>query len=77
MSGELDLEVLLAGADHTELARTVLAVAAMHEPGTHGRCRYCQSRRWPWSRRPRGHCPTRRVIVAELRTGRPPKWMPA
>lgn len=29
-----DLPVLLAGADHTELCRTLLAVAAMHEPVT-------------------------------------------
>ncbi|HEX5496868.1 MAG TPA: hypothetical protein VFX70_20090 [Mycobacteriales bacterium] len=74
-----DLPVLLAGADQTELSRTVLAVAAMHEPGADGRCRYCRPGRTRrlWWRRPAAECPTRRVIIAELRTRTGPHWTSA
>ncbi|HEX5496541.1 MAG TPA: hypothetical protein VFX70_18420 [Mycobacteriales bacterium] len=72
-----DLLVLLAGADREELARTVRAVAAMHEPGRSGRCRYCQRRAGWWWRRGPGSCQTSRVIVAELTTNGRPRWMPA
>lgn len=69
-----DLPVLVIGATRDDLARTVLAVAAMHEPGPHGRCPHCQPRRW---RRPTGPCPTHRLVTAELTTLGPPSWRSA
>ncbi|HEX5494345.1 MAG TPA: hypothetical protein VFX70_07220 [Mycobacteriales bacterium] len=72
-----DLPILVAGAHHDDLARTVLAIAAMHEPEPGGHCRWCQPQaRW-WRRRPAGPCRTHRVIVAELRTIGRPRWMSA
>ncbi|HEX5495577.1 MAG TPA: hypothetical protein VFX70_13490 [Mycobacteriales bacterium] len=72
---EVQAEVADAGA--ITLARTIMALAAMHEPGPDGRCRWCRShRRWRRRRRP-GPCRTWRVIRAELRTGGPPRWVPA
>lgn len=66
-----DVAALLADAPPHVWGRTVLAVAAMHEPYPDGRCRWCRpDRRW-WRvrRRPVGDCRTRRVILAELRAG--------
>jgi hypothetical protein len=52
------------------LGRTVLAVAALHEPGPEGYCPVCaecRPRRWRWWRKaPRYPCPTRRAMAAEL-----------
>lgn len=60
------LPFLIADAEPAVLGRTVLAVAAMHEPDEHGRCRIC-STRWRW-RRSRGEswCSTRRMLWATL-----------
>lgn len=74
---ESDVAALVADATPTVLGRTVLAVAAMHEPNECGRCPWCHpAARW-WRRRPSGPCRTRRVIVAELRTGVGPHWVSA
>ena len=52
------------------LGRTVLAVAALHEPGPEGYCPVCaecRPRRWRWWRKAPGYpCPTRRAMAAEL-----------
>lgn len=66
-----DVPQLLAEADPAVLARTVLSLAAMHEPDRSGRCRYCRPTQWGWWRRTTHPCPTRRVMVAELRTATP------
>lgn len=80
-----DLAGLLAGARPETWGRTVLAVAAMHEPDQHGHCRYCRPDphdrpRW-WRRRQRGPvqpCPTRRMLLAEVIAEPPaPQWTPA
>ncbi|HEX5495707.1 MAG TPA: hypothetical protein VFX70_14140 [Mycobacteriales bacterium] len=68
---------LLAGADPVAVSRTVMSLAAMHEPDRSGRCRYCRAGRWLWWRRTGYPCPTRRVLVAELRTAVPVRWTPA
>ena len=54
------------------LGRTVLAVAALHEPGPEGYCLVCaecrpRRWRWRWWRKAPGYpCPTRRAMAAEL-----------
>ena len=52
------------------LGRTVLAVAALHEPGPGGYCLVCvecRPHRWRWWRKEPGcPCPTRRAMAAEL-----------
>lgn len=69
----VDMPELLAGASQRDMTRVVWAVAAMHEPDHRGRCRYCrperQGRRVRWRRSDARPCQTRRVIVAQLRTG--------
>lgn len=70
-----EVQAEVAEADQITLARAIMAVAAMHEPGPDGECRWCRSRR-RWRRRP-GPCRTWRVIRAELRTGGRPHWVPA
>jgi hypothetical protein len=63
------LPCLIADAEPAVLGRTVLAVAAMHEPDEQGRCRVCAPRRpwWRWWSRDRGGaCPTRRVLWSTL-----------
>ncbi|HEX5495985.1 MAG TPA: hypothetical protein VFX70_15560 [Mycobacteriales bacterium] len=79
-----DLAGLLAGAPPEAWGRTVLAVAAMHEPDEHGQCRYCRPDpadrpRWRWWKRPAARpCPTRRMLLAEAATFPPePRWTPA
>lgn len=72
-----EVAVRVAEAPPHVLGRTVLAVAAMHEPDDRGRCRRCPRQyrlRW-W--RPGTPYPTWRVIVAELRTGAGPHWVSA
>lgn len=78
-----DLAELLADAPPEVWKRTVRAVAAMHEPVyRHDTCRYCRPGRSLWwrvirRRRPAHDCQTRRVIVAELRTGARQHWASA
>ena len=76
---------LLAQAPPEVLGRVVLSVAVMHQADTRGRCPWCQpARRWRrWRRGPQpfgpvGPCPTRRMLVAELRAARmvEPTWTP-
>lgn len=74
------LPLLLAEADPVALSRTVMAVAAMHEPDATGRCPWCTRHRpagWRRGRRATVQCQTRRVIVAELSTAASPHWAPA
>lgn len=61
------LPSLIADAEPAALGRTVLAVAAMHEPDERGRCRVCGTR-WRWRRAARGQswCSTRRMLWATL-----------
>lgn len=61
------LPSLIADAEPAALGRTVLAVAAMHEPDERGRCRVCGTG-WRWRRASRGQswCSTRRMLWATL-----------
>ncbi|HEY9474889.1 MAG TPA: hypothetical protein VIS06_13680 [Mycobacteriales bacterium] len=64
-----DLTGLLAEAPPEAWGRTVLAVAAMHEPDGSGRCRYCRPDRrgWRWWRRPPARpCPTQRMLLTGI-----------
>ncbi|HEY9388321.1 MAG TPA: hypothetical protein VIR27_00965 [Mycobacteriales bacterium] len=81
MNGHADLvdrlPDLLAAAPPEVLGRVVLSVAVMHQADIRGRCPWCQpQRRRRWWRRgpqpfgPAGPCPTRRMLVAELRAAR-------
>lgn len=63
------LPFLIADAEPAVLGRTVLAVAAMHEPDEYGRCRVCSGhRRWRlrWRSRGESWCSTRRMLWATL-----------
>lgn len=65
------LPCLIADAEPAVLGRTVLALAAMHEPDENGRCRVC-STRWRWRRsRREAWCSTRRMLWATLVEGHP------
>jgi hypothetical protein len=67
------LPFLIADAEPVVLGRTVLAVAAMHEPDENGRCRICSTHRW-WPLRLRSRdeswCSTRRMLWATLAQNR-------
>lgn len=76
-----DIAALTADTDAPALSRTLLAVAAMHEPDHRGRCRWCRPDigGWRWWQRAGCPCPTRRVIDAHLAAAAQaePRWTPA
>ncbi len=77
-----DLAGLVISAPPEVWGRTVLAVAAMHEPDVRGRCRYCRPgrrRRWHWRRYGTcDPCPTRRLLLVEIGATRSgPEWTAA